>query len=467
MSHKVILTEQTLSLLSGDENKYLCDNIDIIKDNPINIRACDDALATVNKIISRCFNIKVTSSILDTTGDNDFFGINVYPEYKEMRRIIDIICDDFSNDEISVDGVIYERPVDAVNAVWRNIREWHIDYDSKLFYDLSHRFTPKEIVSLIVYQIEQTVMSFYIPQTVYRSIKYMMLNSSYGTQSISRSTLCRNFYIIPFIQACSFVNFKSKLDEDSMITESEELVKHYCSFLNKVVTSYSSSLIDKTDKEFKDKISYILSWVFEAIADLKYQMFMLKKQLKEQIVAEKSFYVKNLLITIYRQFAAHEITDITTESVSIPLNNTVRPSYGNMSDERIALDEKYAMTKFCKKLQAVAEEAQSQLLDKLGRCKKVSQEEIDILRLEVDKIRSVDDKIYYMEKVYDKLSIVNYALTLIGDKDTKGKVKDSKEKLEKQRDALMEIREMIIAKRIAPERYGLFVKTQVPEEYQG
>ena len=138
-----------------------------------------------------------------------------------------------------------------------------------------------------------------------------------------------------------------------------------------------------------------------------------------------------------------------------------------MSDERIALDENYAMTKFCKKLQAVAEEAQSQLLDKLGRCKKVSQEEIDILRLEVDKIRSVDDMIYYMEKVYDKLSIVNYALTLIGDKYTKGKVKDSKEKLEKQRDALMEIREMIIAKRIAPERYGLFVKTQVPEEYRG
>ena len=32
---------------------------------------------------------------------------------------------------------------------------------------------------------------------------------------------------------------------------------------------------------------------------------------------------------------------------------------------------------------------------------------------------------------------------------------------------LMEIRQAIIAKTIAPERYGLFVKTSMPEGYEG
>jgi hypothetical protein len=70
-----------------------------------------------------------------------------------------------------------------------------------------------------------------------------------------------------------------------------------------------------------------------------------------------------------------------------------------------------------------------------------------------------------MEKVYDKLNIVEYALALIGDRDTKGKVRDSKTVLIKQKEQLLEIRELIINRRISPERYGLFVK--YPAGYEG
>jgi hypothetical protein len=70
-----------------------------------------------------------------------------------------------------------------------------------------------------------------------------------------------------------------------------------------------------------------------------------------------------------------------------------------------------------------------------------------------------------MEKVYDKLNIVEYALALIGDRDTKGKVRDSKTVLLKQKEQLLEIRELIINRRISPERYGLFVK--YPAGYEG
>ena len=455
MSQKVILSEQTISLFSGEENKYFCDNIDIIKSNPRDHQKCNEALKTINGILSRCFNIKVSSTILDTRYDNDFFGVNIYPEYKDMRRLIDIICNDYSENEIVVDEVIYEKPIDAVKAVWRDIHEWHMDLDAKLFYDLSHRFNPKEIVALILYQIEQTVFSYDTPINVYRGIKFIMLNSSYTTQALSRATICRNFYIIPFIQACGFVNFRSVVCADSIINQSESLLNDYNGFLNKVVTFYSSSLIDRPENELRDKISYILNWVFESINDLKHQMFILKKHLKEQIVAEKSFYVKNLLTSIYKQFASNDINSVTTES------------FMPVTEERKVLNEKMELARIEKIFKPIIESAESNMLDKNGKCKRVTDENIDILRLEIGKIENIDDKIYYMEKVYDYLNIVNYSLDLLTDKDSRHRVRDSKDKLEKQKEALMKIREAIINKQVGVERYGLFMKTRVPEGYEG
>ena len=95
----------------------------------------------------------------------------------------------------------------------------------------------------------------------------------------------------------------------------------------------------------------------------------------------------------------------------------------------------------------------------------IIQEEIDVLRLEVEKIECVDDKIYYMEKVYDKLAIVDNALTMLNNNDTKNLVRDSKAKLMKQKEQLMIIRDIIINKKISPERYGLFIK--YPAGYEG
>ena len=65
--------------------------------------------------------------------------------------------------------------------------------------------------------------------------------------------------------------------------------------------------------ELKDKMSYVITWVFEAINDLKYSMLILKKSLKEQINAEKSYYVKNLLVTIFNQFAYNDFSDVVAD----------------------------------------------------------------------------------------------------------------------------------------------------------
>lgn len=445
-----------LTPMSGAEHKYLCENIDIIKSNKTNQVVINNALKAIGGVLSRCYNMNITTTILDTLNDADFFAVNIYPEFKDIRTIVGITCGDM--DPITIDGIEYDSPREAIKQVWMQNDDWHIDFDGKLFYDLSHRFTAREIVALLIYQIEATVFCTYKVETIYRCIKHMVLNIDYRTNCIAKSSLCRNFFIIPFIQACSFTNFISEIDDDSIMAKCEPLAKDYLTALTKITTYYSSGLIDRPSYELKQSISYIINWVFEAINDLKYSMTILKKSLKEQITAEKSYYVKNLLVTVFNQFAYYDFSDVVSESAELKYLKQVPQAAIEVREEKKLRD-------YWNSLQAVGESSESELLDKLGRCKRITQEEIDVLRLECEKIESVDDKIYYMEKVYDKLAIVDNALSLIGDRETKGLVRDSKDKLLKQKEQLLQIREIIINKRIAPERYGLFIK--YPVGYEG
>ena len=439
---------------SGEEHRFLCECLDRIKDNQTNPSECNDALRCIANILNRCFDMEVSTTILDTVSDQDFFGINIYPDHKATRAIVDIACGDFTGTTISVSGGNFERPTDAIMHCWQQNTEWHIDFDAKLFYDISHRFTPREIVALLISRIEQIVFSCKIPLMVFRAMKHILLNSDYRTRTISSATLCRNFYMIPFVQSCGFVNYPSTLSDDSLLRLIPPLEKDYMAALTKLTTYYTSSIIDRPSHELQKSLSYILHWIIESVNDLKYHMGYLKKSLEEQIVAEKSFYVKNLLISILKQFSVYHAEQITTEAWK------PKPT-----KESIAMEEAMLTDSIQKTLEAAVDLAETKLLDKLGRCKRISQEEIDILRIEIAKIETVDDKMYYMEKVYDKLTVVNYALAIIGDKSFKGRVRDTKEKLERQKEDLMKIREMILAKPIGQERYGLFIK--YPAGYEG
>lgn len=437
---------------SGEEHKYLCECIDILKANKTNVNVLNTQLNTISRILSRCFDINASISILDTTMDNDFFGFNIYPSVDTIRTIVDIACDAVGKDEIVYQGNTYNTPSEVIKAIWRNNTEWYIDIDAKILYDYSRRFTTREIVAMLIYCIENTVFCNESVMIAYRAIRHITLNVDHRTAVISRSTRCRNFFIIPIIQSCGYTNFRSEFCPESLFNALEEMGKDYLAALTKIATQYTSSIIDRPSYDLKQKITYIMTWVMESLNDLKYNMEFLKRTLGEQINAEKSYYVKNVLVSILRQFSS---TD----------PNAVEESYAPSTPESRAIKEAMFMDVIVKEMNEVAHQDEQKLLDKLGRCKRVTQEEIDVLRLEIEKIQSVDDKIYYMEKVYDKLHIVDYALTLIGDNDTKGKVRDSKQKLLKQKEQLLEIRDLIVARRISPERYGLFVK--YPAGYEG
>ena len=450
MSEHVISDIQALAPLTGDDNKFLCQYFDTIKDNQTDVRSLNEALKGIGRILKRCFDMDCDFTILDTRLDNDFFGFHIYPALNTLSSIVGIM--NMDNKDLS------ERfALDRGNKIrenWRQNTQWHIDLDAKLFFAPSIRFTPREIVALLIYEIEKRVFSFDTVISVYNTLATLLYKLDYRTKAIICAPAAQAFLVIPFLQACGYTSYTSTPNSESLLSLLPELGNDYRTAITKIATRYSSGLIDPLASELNQKLSYTFSWMSEGLVGLKYTLHDVKKALEDAILAEKSYYVKNALVSIYNCFCYYDKTGIIAEA-HLP---QVPPLY-------LEVQDKSKMKKFQAKLQYAAEAAESQLLDSLGRCKKVTQEEIDVLRIEIEKIETVDDKIYLLEKVYNKLAIVNNALDLIGDKDTKGRVRDSKEKLLKQKEDLLEIRELVMAKKITPEHYGLYIK--YPAGYEG
>ena len=103
--------------------------------------------------------------------------------------------------------------------------------------------------------------------------------------------------------------------------------------------------------------------------------------------------------------------------------------------------------------------------DRKGFCRTVSQQDIDLIRVEAENIESPDDKVYLLKSLYKYIDLVEAALEMLDDPKTALKVKQKKSELLRLQENLQETREYIMRYRIQPEQYGLFIK--YPRGFEG
>lgn len=430
-------------LPGGEEYKYLYLCIENLKMGKT-VTEMNNELEIMKRIFSRCFDMNCTFTILDTTRDESFFGLNIFPDTDVCLNMIDGILDSKS------------RKMDDVKNIWKENNSWHIDFDIKLFRDISRSLTTPQIIALIYYKIECICFNCNTVELIYRTIRRGLLQLPYVANQIAKAKICRNLYIIPFIRACSYSNYITKIDEVMLINSNEKIKQNYVDAVMNLLKYYGTTdLIDRNPMELVNSLQYDLEWVFESLNDLKYRMGLLKTNLRSQIFAEKSIFVKDILISIFKTFASYDDPSLVKESTGL---KNIPPKMQEMAD-------KVAMERFTKQLNKVTESIAKDFFDSFGKARKISQEDIDVLRIESNRIENIDDKIYYLTKCYDLMNVVDHSLTLLQDKELAKKVTQSKNVLLKQKDELMNIRGHIVNTPLTVKKYGLFI--EYPEGYKG
>ena len=192
--------------------------------------------------------------------------------------------------------------------------------------------------------------------------------------------------------------------------------------------------------------------IFESINDMKYSTRTLRFNVKKYVDGLLSNYVKAIMKKIFIKF--------TNVNGKVPALEASNPKMKEMQ-------EKIAEQHIVEQVQAIYESTKiiQEFIDKHGFGKKVDNKEIDIIRIEISDMETSDDKIFLIERVYKFLSIVNYSLSLLDDPELGKRVRVSKSMLQKQKSELEELRQTILEAKIAPKKYGLYVK--YPVGYEG
>lgn len=388
-----------------------------------------EELRNIQRIIKRRYDLNVVINIVKN--DNlQFFGMSVYPS----EDIIDKM----------VDSMIQEKRMELLEDLWGKNKDWIIDIDSMLLYDSRINANPAEIVAVLLHEIGHTVRSNEIPQRVGRVVKYSYMNLPISVKKVFQWQKARRVLGFTIIEACSNKNFHSKGVREEVAADKFVIKEGYgndlLTFINKLIAKSGNKLVDRPEAEMDKEVESIMTWVVNNVAELDFRKNILNKQLQAQALQTRSPFVRGFINRIRSQF------------------------YGDTTDHyRNRMIEQDAKNDFHK--YTIVTEAFKDLFNRYGKIEKVTNNDIDMILIEANRIQNENDRVYVLELVYSKMDIIDLSLDLLSNPDTADRVQVTKSKLLEQKKELMDVRKQIMSLKFPPKNYDLIVS--YPSGYEG
>ena len=458
------------TIIDHPDFKYLCEIIQGIRNQDYKDERTGEArrntmeitnyLNSMQNILRRMFGIDLEITIVNNLMSNpkEFFGCNVYPFEDQAVQVARKIIDPENY-----------LPGKNVKDIWLSIKEWHMDLDEKIFFDTTFIMNPAEIATLIFFNIENVVYNLRIPERCNFIINSKMNAKSILVTKLARSSICKRLFSLPIIQSCRYKNYPymvNKLMDGSCLHEGY-LNQYYMNMVRKIVAYTTNEFVDESDKRLDEEICQIAEWLFTCVDNMRYNTTLIVETVKNLLIMEKSTHVATILSNILMDIGEYNRSQIVDKEN--PLRSVREEfSYNNTAIEfRQKQYKAEARKRIDREFGQIIREGLLNLLDNIGNMKKISQREIDMIRVMGQKCEDADDKLYVLDELHSKLEIVEGSLALLDSKDPDKikKVKLSRSILLDQKKQLDAIREEIIKREIKEPEYSVFAR--YPKGYEG
>jgi hypothetical protein len=398
-----------------------------------------EGFAELSTFMREKFGVNAKFSVIPSASEYKFYGFRGFPAAMQLNK--NTMLD------------------------WGSISDWIIELDDKLVHDYSKRINPKDMAVLFLYWIENNLSNLSLIQRVVMIEKEVFCEGKVDESIIEflygdkPNVHAAKIVAIPRLYRCFWVNFNTRLRNESMLTS--YLEASYMSAVNKLIGAYGTfGLINRKIEEFDSAVRGIVYWVFESVNDLKYSTFRFKKNLKTHMVGCTSPTAIKYMKQVYAGFTS-EVTHVFAEESAIFDALHPRPK----TPERIALEEANIEQYWKRQLKIAQESTDFKYIDDKGFAKPVDARELDEIRVGIQDIDSVEDKVFLLERLHEQLGRLDNALSMLEDKKLAHKVKQTKSELLKKRDDMELIRQLIFKAPVGKMRYGLFIK--YPQGYEG
>lgn len=387
-------------------------------------------LKLIESSIKREFGVSVKVSIIDNK--RQFFGMCVYPSPDEINKLTRMLLE--ANATMA--------DVERLHVECISKGEHVVEIDSRLLYDHNINASAGEITAILLHEIGHILTSNNVVCRFERAKEYIFIKFDNRTRKLVKvlpmmSTLF-NIVTLQIFSNHFNVNLMKEKHADELALKmgyGPELVD----VLGKLIANGHGERVRRSCKDEDKDIELTIDWLIVNIKELEYRKDRLKKSLK------------TIKMTTPSPYLAERIGDLT--------DHVFKKDKEKLVEKVEVINEAFILSK----MHGEKSKAPSGALDSSGKVKKLLPKDLAIYRAEIERVNTVDDKIFLLERLYDLLDIAEYAkLTIHTDPR---RVMQSEQTIDLYIEQIHQLIKEVNSRQIGRTKYGLFIK--YPADYEG
>ena len=386
------------------------------------LRTIGDALSALTK------RAIVVNAIRPESQNQTCFVMSVYPDESTM--------------DLLVQAIISEEKDAVLGKIWNGSAKWNIEIDTRILTN-EVGMTEKELTALILHEIGHIMYSNSIPMKIAKIMRFQYAKSASTVKQLSQDKFFGRVLLLPIINACN-------ADRHATSIKDEVKADKYAinaGFGNDLISAMDKVILYAGSDTHPDvEMEQLMGFSIDSITQLqKRQNIAVHNNLKKLIVSTPSRVAKKLVGDMAKIYGKSQ--NVATEAAKADmLERHLRES-----------EEKYDLSM----TRCVTEG----VFNRVHKMKRIDPADIDYIGLELENIKSNDDKMMVVSYIYNKMDTIDYYIALIDSKNPKYQIPHSRESLVQMRDTLNDYRLKAINKKLPEISYG--IQIQYPKGYEG
>ena len=398
-------------------------NIQQEKDINKNIKLIENA-------IKREYGVNLNITIIDNK--KQFFGMCVYPSADEINKLTKML----------LDTNVRMADVEKVHVEFMTKGYHVVEIDSLLLYNHNLNASAGEVTAILLHEIGHIITSNNIVCKFERAKEYMTIKFDYKTRKlVPVIPLITTVFNIATLQIFSD-QFNIQLMKEKKADElafREGYGQELYDVLGKLIANGKGERVRRSEKDVNKDIELTIDWLIVNIKELEYRKDRLRKSLYLLQINTPSIYLRDWLKDIYNKIFKNDDLEMIKKAAVI--NEAFIVS--NLNNKKM--------------------KAPSGALDRSGRVVKLSPRDLDVYRAELERINTVDDKIFLLERLYDLLEVAEYAKYMI--ENDPRRVTQTEQTIDMYINHVHELISEVNSRKTAKTKYGLYIK--YPADYEG
>lgn len=393
-------------------------------------KSVEKNLRMIESAIKREFDVNIKISIINNK--RQFFGMCVYPSPDEINKLTTMLL------ETNVKMADVERV--HIECVTKG--EHIVEIDSILLYDHNLNASAGEVTAILLHEIGHILTSNNIVCRFERAKEYITIKFDNKTRKlvpiIPMITTLFNIVTLQIFSNHFNIGLTKEKHADELALKmgyGQELAD----ILGKLIANGQGERVRRSVRDEDKDIEITIDWLIVNIKELEYRKDRLKRSLKTIKMTTPSPYLAKRL---------GELTD-----------KVFKKDKETMVEKVEVINEAFIISK----LKDDKIKAPVGAVDRSGRVKKLLPRDLAIYRAELERVNTVDDKIFLLERLYDLLDIAEYAKQMV--QIDPRKVGQSEQTIDLYIKSLHELISETSARNISRTKYGLFIK--YPADYEG